>query len=83
MKSCGSLWKKTSKKGNGMLSGFVDMGALGKINIMVFVNNDKTEKLSKHAEGAERLPDFFISVNDGQEKEEEKPKQEGKDAFQV
>lgn len=56
MKSCGSLWKKTSGNGNNMLSGFIDLGALGKVNIMVFPNQKK--------EG-EKQPDFFVAVNDG------------------
>ena len=54
LKSCGSLWKGTCKNGT-MLSGSIDMGLLGKFNIMVFPNAKRKNATS---------PDYYISVKE-------------------
>lgn len=55
LKSVGSLWKGSCKNGT-MLSGTIDMGLLGKFNIMVFPNTKK---------GNATAPDYYVSVKEG------------------
>ncbi len=52
LKSVGSLWKGTCKTGT-MLSGSIDMGLLGKFNIMIFPNTQNKKSVS--------APDYYIS----------------------
>lgn len=52
LKSVGSLWKGTCKNGT-MLSGFISVGALGDINVLIFPNTKK---------GKSADPDYFVSV---------------------
>ena len=53
LKSIGALWRKEGKNGN-FLSGTLDLGVLGKVNIAVFTN-EKTE-------GDEKKPDASIML---------------------
>ena len=43
LKRIGALWEKTDKKGRDYLSGTIDLGVLGEMNIMIF-QNDKVEE---------------------------------------
>ena len=43
LKRIGALWNKTDKKGQDYMSGTLEMGALGHINIMIF-QNEKAEE---------------------------------------
>jgi hypothetical protein len=62
LRSVGSLWKGTCKTGT-MLSGWIDLGILGRVNIMEFPNTNKKNSTD---------PDYFISVK-FQEKNEDVP----------
>ncbi len=53
LKTISALWRKEGKKGS-FLSGPIDLGVLGKVNIAVF-QNEKTE-------GDEKKPDATICV---------------------
>lgn len=52
--SCGSLWKGKCKNGT-MLSGSIDVGLLGKFNIMIFPNTKN---------GNDKAPNYYISVKE-------------------
>jgi len=43
LKRVGALWNKTDKKQKDYMSGTMDLGALGAINVMIF-QNDKVEE---------------------------------------
>jgi uncharacterized protein (DUF736 family) len=43
LKRIGALWTKKNKKGEDFMSGTVEMGALGHINVMVFQNEKQEE----------------------------------------
>lgn len=53
LRQIGALWRKNGKRGN-FLSGTLDLGVLGKVNIAVF----QTEK----GEGDEKKPDATIHI---------------------
>ena len=61
LKSCGQLWLGEDSKENTMLSGYVDLGVLGRMNVLVFKNNNQKE--ATH-------PDYIVFVRDGDTKEE-------------
>ncbi|HPQ42905.1 MAG TPA: hypothetical protein PKZ42_01660 [Syntrophales bacterium] len=46
LKQIGVLWKKQGKK-TGFLSGILDLGVLGKVNIGIFQNEKEAEDASK------------------------------------
>ena len=56
LKEIGVLWRKEGKKGH-YLSGTLNMGVLGKVNIAIF-NNEK-------GEGDEKKPDGRIMLFEG------------------
>ncbi|MBZ0158431.1 MAG: DUF736 domain-containing protein [Alphaproteobacteria bacterium] len=56
-KRIGALWKRESRDGKKFLSGVLDLGPMGDVNIAVFVN-DKKEK-DKH-------PDYNIVLSQKQ-----------------
>jgi uncharacterized protein (DUF736 family) len=43
LKRVGALWNKTDKKKKDYMSGTMDLGALGAINVMIF-QNEKAEE---------------------------------------
>lgn len=52
LKRIGALWTKKDKKGKDFMSGSVEMGALGHINVMIF-QNEKAE---------ENHPDYTVHL---------------------
>lgn len=53
LKTVGSLWKKEGRKGN-FLTGVLDLGVLGRVNIAVFQN--------EKGEGDEKKPDASLCL---------------------
>ena len=70
LKNVGQLWKGEDKNKNPMLSGNIDMGILGKFNVIVLKNGQQKE--STH-------PDYLVFVKDGSEEEKIPMPPKGKD----
>ena len=49
LKKIGALWKKSDKYGNDYLTGQLDLGVLGKVQIAVFQNPEKQNEQSPEA----------------------------------
>ena len=56
LKKIGALWKKSDKHGKDYLTGQLDLGVLGKVQIAVFNNSEKQN---------EQSPDASIHMFDG------------------
>ena len=66
LKRIGALWNKTGKENRDYMSGAVEMGALGHINVMVFPNNKKEEK----------QPDWTVHLVEADEPEKSRNKKD-------
>lgn len=59
LKKIGVLWKNEDKHGQTFLSGTLDMGVLGKVNLLVFKN--------KFQDKEKNQPEYTINMDDGKE----------------
>lgn len=60
LKNVGQLWKGEDKMKNPMLSGNIDLGILGKFNVIILKNGHQKE--ATH-------PDYLVFVKDGAEEQ--------------
>ncbi len=65
LKKIGVLWKGEDKNGQAFLSGTLDMGVLGKVNLMVFKN--------KYQDKEKNQPEYIINMDDGSQQDTSVP----------
>ena len=68
-KNIGGIWKRRSRAGNDYFFVRVDLGALGKVDMMAIVNKDKTQG----APATQLLPDLILLPWDSDKAKAQRP----------